>query len=248
MSLLEPLGPTAGLAWALVNLGTRRLDDGQYEAAVGLTRRAEAIVESLGAPEVLSEALNTRGIALACLGADWTGPMERALDIALAEGLQEQAGRAFANLHALYCSELRFSEAEPYFTGGVAYCDEHDIGTFGICLRGERTCTLGMLGRWDESAALSLDLLTRSGASPLNRINPLTSLGEILARRGEPGAQEYLDEAMRSADGTAISSYILRVRLARAEACWLQGRAADARREAELADEVSTAATPGSAA
>ena len=45
---------------------------------------------------------------------------------------------------------------------------------------------------------------------------------------------------MRSADGTTISSHILRVRLARAEACWLQGRDADARREAELADDVST--------
>ena len=191
-------------------------------------------------PEVLSEALNTQGCALACLGRDWAGPLERALEIALAEGLQEQAGRAFANLHVLYCSELRFTEAEPYFADGVAYCDEHDIGTFGICLRGEHAGTLEMLGRWDESAALSRELLTRSGASPVNRISPLTSLGKILARRGEPGAQEYLDEAMRSAEGTTIPSHILRVRLARAEACWLQGRDADARREAELADDVST--------
>jgi ATP/maltotriose-dependent transcriptional regulator MalT len=239
VSLLEPLGPGAELAWAYVNLGSRRMDDGQYEVAVGLTRRAEVIAESLGVPEVLSEALNTQGCALASLGGDWTGPMERALELAVAEALQEQAGRAFANLHVLYCSELRFTEAEPYFTGGVAYCDENDIGTFGICLRGEHTCTLEMLGRWDESAALSRELLTRSGASPVNRINPLTSLGKILARRGEPGAQEYLDEAMRSADGTTISSHILRVRLALAEACWLQGRDADARREAELAADVS---------
>ena len=240
VSLLEPLGASAELAWAYVNLGSRRMDDGQYEVAVGLARRAEDIAEWLGVPEVLSEALNTRGCALACLRGDWTGPLERALEIAVAEGLQEQAGRAYANLHVLYCGEMRFSEAEPYFAEGVAYCDDSDIGTFGICLRGEHTSTLEMLGRWDESAALSRELLTRSGASPVNRINPLLSLGKILARRGEPGAQEHLDEAMRSADGTTIPSYILRVRLARAEACWLQGRDADARREAELADDVST--------
>jgi DNA-binding CsgD family transcriptional regulator/tetratricopeptide (TPR) repeat protein len=240
VSLLEPLGPSAELAWAQVNLASRRLDDGQYEVAVGLTRRAEAIAEWLGVPEVLSEALNTQGCALACLGGDWTGPLERALEIAVAEGLQEQAGRAFANLHVRYCSELRFTEAERYFADGVAYCDEHDIGTFGICLRGEHTGTLEMLGRWDESAALSRELLTRSQASPVNRINPLLSLAKILARRGQPGAQEHLDEAMRSADGTTISSYVLRVRLARAEACWLQGRDADARREAELAADAST--------
>jgi DNA-binding CsgD family transcriptional regulator/tetratricopeptide (TPR) repeat protein len=154
VSLLEPLGPSAELAWAQVNLGSRRLDDGQYGVAVGLSRRAEAIAESLGVPELLSEALNTQGCALACLDGDWTGPLERALEIAVAGGR--------------------------------------------------------------------------------------LSLGKILARRGQPGAQEYLDEAMRCADGTTISSYILRARLARAEACWLQGQAADARREAELAADAST--------
>ncbi len=240
VSLLEPLGLGAELAWAQVNLGSRRLDDGQYEVAVGLSRQAEAIAESLGVPEVLSEALNTEGCALTWLGGDWTGPLERALEIAVAAGLPEQAGRAYANLHASYCSELRFTEAEPYFANGVAYCDEHDIGTFGICLRGEHTGTLEMLGRWDESAALCRELLTRGGASPVNRINPLISLAKILARRGEPGAWEHLNEAMRSADGSTIPSYIVRVRLARAEACWLQGRDADARREAELANGASS--------
>ena len=239
VSLLEPLGPSAELAWAYVNLGSRRMDDGQYEVAAGLSRRAGVIAESLGVPEVLSEALNTQGCALASLGGDWTGPLERALEIAVAGGQQEQAGRAFANLHVLYCSELRFTEAAAYFADGVAYCDEHDIGTFGICLRGEHTRTLEMLGQWDESAALSRELLMQSGASPVNRINPLTTLGTILTRRGEPGAQEHLDEAMRSAEGTTIPSHILRVRLARAEACWLQGQDAEARREAELADDAS---------
>ena len=189
VALLEPLGPSAELAWALVNLASQRMMS-EHQAAIGLARRAAAIAESLGVPEVLSEALNTEGCALAGLGEDWTGPLERALAIAVAEGLQGQAGRAFANIHSMYCGQLRFTDAEPYFADGMAYCDEHDIGTFGICLRGEHTGTLEMLGRWDESAALSLELLTRSGASPVNRINPLTSLGKILARRGEPGAWE----------------------------------------------------------
>jgi tetratricopeptide (TPR) repeat protein len=70
VSLLEPLGPSAELAWAYVNLGSRRMDEGHYEVAVGLTRQAETIAESLGVPEMLSEALNTQGCALACLGGD----------------------------------------------------------------------------------------------------------------------------------------------------------------------------------
>ena len=47
----------------------------------------------------------------------------RALDIALSAGLDEQAARAFKNLHSRYADHRRFAEAEPYFTDGVAYCD-----------------------------------------------------------------------------------------------------------------------------
>ena len=52
---------------------------------------------------------------------------------------------------------------------------------------------------------------------------PLTSLGTIRARRGEPGAWECLDEAMAAADGTGEPQQIVPVRLARAEAYWLAG-------------------------
>ena len=54
-----------------------------------------------------------------------------------------------------------------------------------------------------------------------NRIGTLRLIGVIRARRGEPGVWEYLDEAASAADGTAV----VPVRLARAEAHWLQGDA-----------------------
>jgi DNA-binding CsgD family transcriptional regulator len=170
---------------------------------------------------------------------DWTRLLDRALEIAIAERLEEQAGRAFANLHSIWCGQRQFGEAERYFADGVAYCDEHDISTFATCLRGERTSALEKSGRWDESAALSADLLRRTGPSPINRINPLVSLGKIRARRSEAGAWECLDEAMTAAIGSAEPSLIVAVRLARAEAYWLDGELRLAEREAELADGVS---------
>ena len=77
------------------------------------------------------------------------------------------------------------------------------------------------------------------GSSPINRINPLTSLGTIRARKGEPGAWEYLDEAIAAADGSGEPRWVVRVRLARAEAQWLDGQASAAEREVELADDAS---------
>ena len=49
---------------------------------------------------------------------------------------------------------------ERCYAEGIAYCDEHDIGTYGICLRGERTGALEKTGQWEESASLSVELLT----------------------------------------------------------------------------------------
>jgi DNA-binding CsgD family transcriptional regulator/tetratricopeptide (TPR) repeat protein len=239
LATLEPLPPSIELAWAYANLATQRMLDGESEAAIDLARRAQAIAGPLGVPEVLSDALNTEGCAIQSAGRDGIGTLREALRIALAAGLDEQAGRAFANLYALLCGERRFTEAEQYFSEGIAYCDDHDISTFGVCLRGERTSALEKTGRWDEAASLSEQLLRHIVAATINRLNPLLSLGQVLARRGRPGAWECLDDAAASADGSGEANWVVAARLARAEACWLHGDTDAATRELELAQSVS---------
>jgi DNA-binding CsgD family transcriptional regulator/tetratricopeptide (TPR) repeat protein len=235
LTTLTPLGPTPELSWAYANLATQRMLLEQAGPAVELAHRAQEIAESLGVPEALCDALNTAGCALATQGGDWAVPLRRALDIALAENLVEQAGRAYANLHGVYGGQRRFAAAERYYLDGVAYCDDHDITTFATCLRGERAITFEKTGRWDECVALSVTLLRDVAASPINRISPLTMQGVIRARRGEPGVWECLDDATTLADGTDEPQQIVPVRLARAEAHWLQGDVESARAEVELA-------------
>lgn len=136
VSILEPLGPGTELAWAYASLAVQRLSSGENQAAIELAQHAQAIAEPLGAAEVLSDALNTEGCAAAVMDRSWTRQLRRALEIAISAGVDEQAGLAFANLCSIYGSERRFAEAERYFVDGIAYCDEHDIGTFATCLRG----------------------------------------------------------------------------------------------------------------
>ena len=238
---LEPLGPTPELAWAIAGLATQRMTDTDNDAAIGLARRAQQLARTLGVPEVLSDALNTEGCARYAADADGGGQLREALQIALAAGLEEQAGRAYGNLHASLCARRMYAEAYRWFAEGVAYCDEHDVTTFSSCLRGERAWALTMTGRWDDAMSLSTRLLDEGVASPVNRINPLTSLGLLRARRAEAGAWACLDEAARAADATQEGPLILAVRLARAEARWLDGQTELARTEAEQADDVAGA-------
>ena len=246
VTVLEPLGPTVELAWAYSSLARARMLNAEHQAAIDLAVRAQAIAEPVGALDVLSHALNTQGCSVKRTGGEWTSYLHRALDIALSAGLDDQAGQAFNNLHGSYVDQRRFAEAERYFTEGVAYCDDHDIASFAAFLRGERAGALEQTGRWDEAVALSNALLA-SAAAPIYRLHALEVLGVIRARRGQPGAWEYLDEAAVGADACAEPQWIIPVRLARAEAHWLQGEPRLAAQEAELADDVAAARTDGTA-
>jgi DNA-binding CsgD family transcriptional regulator/tetratricopeptide (TPR) repeat protein len=243
IALLEPLGPTAELAWAYATLGSMWMMRGANAEAIELARRAQEVAWPLGLTKVLSNALNTEACAVRVIGGKWAGTLHQALDIALAGGHEAEVARAYVNLNACYVPERDWAAAERYFTKGLAYCDDHDITTYSIYLRSEWTSALERMGRWDEAVAVCAGLLSMGGPSPNIRLCPLHRLGLIQARRGEAGASwDCLDEAIGYADGSGEPQSIVPVRLARAEAFWLEGNLADARREAELADDVAEGA------
>jgi DNA-binding CsgD family transcriptional regulator/tetratricopeptide (TPR) repeat protein len=243
LEILRPLGPTGELAAAYSGLAGQMMTSGKSAESIPLARQALKLAESTGARQVLSDAFNTLGCALAATGGDWEGPLGQAKAIAVAENLPEQAGRAFVNIYTSYCDVRRFDDAESAYAEGIRYTDEHDIGTYATCLRGGRVFALEQTGRWDEAAALGGELLAIV-ASPLNRLGSLVALGIIRARRGDGSPWEYLDEAAAAADGTGEPQFIVPARLARTEAYWLAGQPGPARAEAELAAAVVADAIP----
>jgi tetratricopeptide (TPR) repeat protein len=163
VTLLEPHGTSTELARAYACLATVRMLNSEYQAAIDLAVRAQAIAEPLGALDALSDALNTRGCSVAETGGEWTGYLRHALEVALSAGLDEQAARAYANLCGTYGDQRRFAEAERYFAEGITYCDEHEVAYKGAFLRGERAVALERTGRSDETVTLSTELLATGG-------------------------------------------------------------------------------------
>jgi DNA-binding CsgD family transcriptional regulator/tetratricopeptide (TPR) repeat protein len=243
VEILRPLGASRELARACAMLAAMRMVAGRDAEAVGLARQAAEMAEAVTAPAVLSDAMNTLGSCLANRDDDWTVPLRQALDIAVAAGLPEQAGRAFANLHSISAEQRRFAAAEQYYADGLRYTDEHDIGVYVNCLRGTQVFLLEQTGRWNEAVALGEQLLA-TAASPINRIQSLVVLGQIRARRGDDDAWPYLDEAVAAADGSGELQWISAARVARAEAHWLAGDTTLARAEADLARTAAVAVSP----
>jgi DNA-binding CsgD family transcriptional regulator/tetratricopeptide (TPR) repeat protein len=244
VAILEPLPAGIELARAYANLAARRMMAARHEEAIEAARRARSITAAQSAPDVVSDALNTEAVSAFYLGQEWIGLMERALRIALDQDLHAAAGRAYCNFYSLQCLRRRFAEGEWVYADGIVYCDERDITTYATFLRSERTKMLEQTGRWDEALALSQEILDMPALAPATRVCPLNRTGTILARRGDPAAWEHLDEAMTLAEGTGEPLQIAPVRLTRAEAYWLEGRTAEAAREAELADEVPDPGDP----
>jgi DNA-binding CsgD family transcriptional regulator/tetratricopeptide (TPR) repeat protein len=239
VALLEPLGPTVELARANATFANRLMLCAEYDASRDVALLAQSIAEQIGDGGVLSDTLITQAVCASHSGRDWVGQLHHALDLALAGNHHEQAARAYANFAGVFNSMRDYAEAERYITAGLTHCDEHDLADYGAFLRGERANAREQTGRWEESVAMSLDLLADAGPCPSNQVCALRRVGTILARWGDTDAWTYLDRAATFADRSGEPANSVPVRLARAEAHWLEGRPADAAREAERADDES---------
>jgi len=236
---LEPLGDTRELSQAYATLAALRMTRNESEEAIGLARRAQDLARSVGASDVIADALNTEGCAASATDPGWVELIRRALELAISRNRPNQAGRAYGNLYGISCDQFRFDEAEQYYRDGVAYCDQNDLDTHSYFLRASRTAVLEHRGHWDEAVTLSGVLLEESSAAPLNQISAQTLIGVIRARRGEEEAWVALDRAIANAAPTGQPQYLVPTRLARAEAFMTEGRVSEARREAELAADAA---------
>lgn len=221
--VLEPLPPSGELAWAYARLGACRWNTGRGDEAAAAIDKARDLGERLHQPDIESYALNAVGVMQVDTGRDGMPSIEKALLVALDAGLPAAAGHVYTNLQEAAARLHRFEAAERYFTEGMSYCQDRELGVYSLCLQGWRTCTLLLLGRWDEAVSICTQMLARQGISPVNRLNPLCVLGSIRGRRGEPGAWELLDEALALAEATGEPEWVVPVRSVRAELRWLAG-------------------------
>ena len=243
LALAQECASGPEIARAYERMASHRLAEGRDEEGIAMARQAREMAEQLGLTDVIGDAVDTEAKAIRGRGGEWAVPMQAALESALSGGHEEQAGRAFARTYMWYCEDLRPEEAERCYGDALAYCEEHDIGTFVVCLQGQRTAVLEQNGRWDECISLGHALLDQHRLSRWNRLRPLCSTAKVMARRGEQGFWPYLDEAMESALRLGEPEWIRPVGIARTEARWLEGRLDAASYELDRVCSFSAGAT-----
>lgn len=244
LKVLEALPPGPELAMAYSNLSQLRMLANDGPGAIAWGERAIALSDRLGDAETVIHALINVGTARRLVEYDneqGVCELERALDLAQSAGFVDHAGRALTNLACTYFEAMQLAESERRLAIAIAYSVEHDLENYRLYQLGTRAMVRCQRGAWDDALADSWEVLRRPELSPVTRFEALTAYGQILARRGQPGAQAALDEALAFARSTGELQRLAPVAVARAESALLAGDARRALTEAlavaELVDE-----------
>ncbi|MGZ8633585.1 MAG: LuxR C-terminal-related transcriptional regulator, partial [Solirubrobacteraceae bacterium] len=227
VELLERLAPGRELAMAHSNMAQLRMLAYDQPAATSWGERAIELAERLGETEIVVHALNNVGGAEVHRGLDGgRAKLERSLAMALDAGLEEHVARAYTNLGAGHVERRDYAIGDRNLDAGIVYCAERDLDAWLAYMTGWRARSELDHGRWDDAAASATLVLARNLAAP-SRVTPLTVVGRLRARRGDPDPWSALDEARELADGIGELQRLAPVAGARAEARWLAGETAE---------------------
>ena len=122
LAVLADAEPDHDLALLHATLGKVRFFLGRYEGAAEELDAAIDIAEALMLPDVLSDALNTKGLVAGVRGRweEQYALLKRALELALEHDLGSQAMRAYTNLSYAAMTRDRWDEAREYQEAGIA--------------------------------------------------------------------------------------------------------------------------------
>lgn len=239
VSLLEMADPGPELARAYSNLSQLRMLAHDSQAAIELGRRALRLAELFDVTETAVHALTNIGTAEMFLGnqRDGQAMLEDSLKRAVDAGLDDDVGRAYSNLISRAVTRRERTAAAGYLAAGLAYCDEHDLPSYGGYLRSWQARLDLEAGRWDRASELVLAELANPGSSVPVKIMMRVIGGLLAVRSGdEQRGRSHLDEAFRLAATTGELQRLAPVAAARAEAAWLRGATTEI-------DEVTAAAS-----
>jgi len=233
-----PASRELGVAYALQ--GSLRMLSRDNALGVEWGEKALALSERFDDVELRAHALNLIGTSYLMSGAIEPGTtyLEQSLELSSAHGLQYRISSAYSMLGSGLGEMYELEQAERWQREFLAYTLENDFDNSYI--RSWLAATLVYRGRWDEGAEIAHQLLLEDVAL-ISRITALIALGRVRARRGDPGAEDALDEALELSLPGGHLQRLGHVRAARAEAAWLagdrEGTLAEARAVYDLALE-----------
>jgi DNA-binding CsgD family transcriptional regulator len=225
VEILETLPPSRELALAYANRAAPYMMNFDLAGTRRWGQKAIDLAERLGETEVLVAAM--RNVGTTEMTHEIPGGREkllRSLELALDADLASHVAVAYCNLVSAAHDTADYDDAAAYLDAGRAFCEEHDLLSWGTYLGGWAARIALDQGRWADAAALAHETLERTrGSLPHSRFRSLLVVGLLHARRGDGDPWPLLDEARAIAIRTDELERLAPAAVARAEARWLAG-------------------------
>jgi DNA-binding CsgD family transcriptional regulator len=246
IDLLDAMPSCGERAYAYWVQAQLRMLNRDWQASVDWATRAIALAEEHATRETWLSALNTQGTAMMFIDyAAGCAQLERVFELARADGRHWIAANALSNLGSGSGELLHFAAARPWLERGIAYATEHEVDFFLNYATAWLAIVELHLGHWDAAATHATAALARAGQFTTTRLMALVAIGRLRLRRGDPGVQQALDEALALAEASGTLQRIAPVRAVRAE--WAMARGDRAAADAEAAAALPLAQRHGHA-
>jgi DNA-binding CsgD family transcriptional regulator/tetratricopeptide (TPR) repeat protein len=220
---VELLPPTPELAMAYSVRSQLNMLNFRLEEAIRWGQRAIDMADELGVIETRVHALNNVGIAMLLDGRPEEGRrlLEEDLELALANDFHDHAARAYTNFAESAIITKDFALAERLLAEGIAFAARHDLDSSTQYLLGRQAQLRLEQGRLREAETIAQGVIGMEHLPIVMHLPALTVLGRVRIRMDEPGGDLLLKRALQEGLPTGEMQRILPVRLALAEAAWL---------------------------
>jgi DNA-binding CsgD family transcriptional regulator/tetratricopeptide (TPR) repeat protein len=225
VAVLESAGDQRLLALALSNQSQVHMFAHRLHDSIRVGEHAITVARTVADPAVLSQALNTVGVARRYLGLPGARALlEESLSVAKANGATEEACRAYANITQNLLGDLRLDAARQYIADAIDLAEGAEHLSYLYHYYARRAALHLTTGTWDQAvsdAQLAID--AQPPANPGTRATAQCVLGRVLVRRGNLDGERLLSEAWKFAERVAELQHRSPVGAALAEAAWLRG-------------------------
>jgi DNA-binding CsgD family transcriptional regulator len=212
------------------------MDAENMDAAGRWSRRALAVSKDLDDDATRRRVQVTMHTAAALSGEEGAREqLEACREAAVAAGAQDEVARTWVQLVWEALRRRAYDVADADLTAGLDHARQHSVEIYEIYLTAFRAWWQLDRGEWDAAVTTAGEVLRHTRVSRLPRILGQVVTGLVLARRGEPGARELLDDALAMAHPSGELQRVAPAAAARAELAWLEG-------DAETVDRITSEA------
>jgi DNA-binding CsgD family transcriptional regulator len=242
IELLERLPQGADLATAYGVQASLCMLNRDCEESVAWSEKSAALARAHGDTQRLVFALSTGGTALMFSDYDaGCARMLQSLELAREHDMPVAVANALLNLGSASGELMHLPQAERWLREAIAYAMDHELDASVRYSEAWLALCEMYRGRWDDAAQRAVRVGGSASQAAISQVMALVVLGRVRQRRGDPGAAEALDDALRLAGPSGSLQRVGAVRAARAEAAYALGdmgaAAAEARAALPLAQE-----------